>query len=96
MLRGDDIKERLGVERYEDHYRVELKDDLVRQYIFPGLEGILLLSRSNRSADEKRTCCEECFKSLAKSRGSDDDDCEPLKKASPMDLRSGTFQTSLN
>ena len=42
VLRGDNIKGRLGVDRYEDHYHVELKDELVRQYTLPGLEGILL------------------------------------------------------
>ena len=29
VLRGDDIKERLGVERYKYHYWLELKDKLV-------------------------------------------------------------------
>ena len=32
MLRGDDIKDRLGVERCEEHYRLELKDEIIRQY----------------------------------------------------------------
>ena len=45
VLRGDDIKDRLGVERYEEHYRLELKDELVRQYRLPGLEGMLLSPR---------------------------------------------------
>ena len=81
VLRGDNIKDRLGVERYEDHYRVELKDELVRQYTLPDLEGMLLLPQSKHSSDEKRTCCEECFKYLNKSRGSNDDECRPPKKA---------------
>ena len=81
VLRGDDIKDRLSVERYENYYGVELKDELVHQYTLPKLDGMLLSPRSKRSADEKRTCCEECFKSLTKSRGSDDDDCGPPKKA---------------
>ena len=30
VLQGDNTKERLGVERYKTHYRVDLKDELVR------------------------------------------------------------------
>ena len=82
VLWGDDIKERLGAELYENHYRVELKDELVRQYTLPGLESMLLLSRAKRSADEKRTCCEECFKSLTKSQGIDGVETS-LSKVSP-------------
>ena len=96
VLRGGDIKDRLGVERYKYHYCVELNDELVCQYTVPGLEGILLSPRSKHSADEKRTCCEECFKSLTKSRGVNDNDCGPPKKPSQMDLLAGTFQTNLN
>ena len=96
VLRGDDIKDRLGVERYEEHYRLDLKDELIRQYSLPGLEGMLLSPRSKRSTDKKRTCCEECFKSLTKSQGNSDGDCGPPKNPSPMDLRADTFLTNLN
>ena len=53
----------------------------MRQYRLPGLEDMLLSPRSKRRTDETLTFCEECFKSLAKSRGSDDGDYGPPKKA---------------
>ena len=96
VLWTDDIKDRLGVERYEEHYRLDLKDELIRQYSLPGLEGMSLLPQSKPSTNKKRTCCKDCFKTLTRSRGNSNDDCGPPKNPSPMDLRAGTFLTNLN
>ena len=96
VLRDDNVKDRLGVERYEEHYQLELKHELLRQYTLPGLEGMLLSPRSKRSVDEKRTCCEECYKSLTKSRGNDNDDCGPPKKAIANGFACGHIPKKLN
>ena len=43
FLQSNDVKDRVGVEHYEQHYRLELKDELVNQYTLPGLESMFLL-----------------------------------------------------
>ena len=103
FLQSIENKDRLGVARYERYYRLEMKPELVKQYTVSGLEGMLLLPRSRRSTDNKRTCCECCLKSLSRTRGThngtgnsgdeDNEDIDPPQKPLQMDLHVVTFQT---
>ena len=96
VLHGDDIKDRLGVERYEEHYRLELKDELIRQYSLPGLEGMLLSPRSKRSTDKNALVARSVSNPSPNHRETATAIAALPKNPSPTDLRADTFLTNLN
>ena len=54
--------------RYSFFRGIRLKEKLVKEYQLPGLEGLLLSSRSKCNSNKQQTCCEDCFTSLTSAR----------------------------
>ena len=61
-------RDRLSVESFESHYRIEISDDLRIQYQVTDkdLHGILLSPRAKRHKELKHSycCCDQCYRSI--------------------------------
>ena len=59
-------RDRLSIHSYETFYNITLKDSLVREYTVPGLEGMMLSTRSRKVARGRYATCKECKRSMKK------------------------------